>query len=548
MLGRVTYDTLLARADEEILRFLVGEHVLRLLRFLDPALTRTRVLRQLVIDLYAPAQLLRDPFSRNNLLMLTRAEEAVQLCRELGLSTTSASPTEAFGILTQLDVRAGSAFERKLHEVLNVSSDNTPDALDETDRQDWIDVNPDYGLYTHQRDAVERTIGSLTSEPRRVLLHMPTGSGKTRVAMNVVAEHLRRTEPSLVVWLAFSEELCEQAISEFQRAWSKLGNRELRAYRFWGSFDCDLDDLRDGFVVAGLSKMYNVARVSIHRIANLADKVRFVVLDEAHVAIADTYALTVEVLATKQQETQLLGLTATPGRTWLDIDADEELAAFFGRNKVTLSVDDYDNPIDYLVDEGFLARAHFRSLLYEGGYVPSQHDLNSVAQSLDIPTRVLNQIAEDEQRNLVIVRELEQLACHHSRILFFAASVAHAKMIATVLKARDLDASVVTGETPSLARSRIINRFRGIACKPQILCNYGVLTTGFDAPAISAAVIGRPTKSLILYSQMVGRAIRGPRVGGTEHCEIVTVVDRNLPGFGSVAESFTNWEDVWKEV
>ncbi|MCY3568274.1 MAG: restriction endonuclease, partial [Chloroflexi bacterium] len=68
-----------------------------------------------------------------------------------------------------------------------------------------------------------------------------------------------------------------------------------------------------------------------------------------------------------------------------------------------------------------------------------------------------------------------------------------------------------------------------------------------DAPAVSAALIARPTKSLVLYSQMVGRAIRGPRMGGTEACEVVTVVDRNLPGFGSVAESFLNWEDVWEE-
>jgi superfamily II DNA or RNA helicase len=71
------------------------------------------------------------------------------------------------------------------------------------------------------------------------------------------------------------------------------------------------------------------------------------------------------------------------------------------------------------------------------------------------------------------------------------------------------------------------------------------LTAGFDAPRTSAALIARPTKSLVLYSQMVGRAIRGPRAGGNKEAEIVTVVDRGLPGFGSVAEAFNNWEDVW---
>ena len=79
-----------------------------------------------------------------------------------------------------------------------------------------------------------------------------------------------------------------------------------------------------------------------------------------------------------------------------------------------------------------------------------------------------------------------------------------------------------------------------------ILVNFGVLTTGFDAPSASAVVIARPTQSLVLFSQMVGRAIRGPRAGGTETCEIVTVVDPSLPGFGDVAAAFLNWEDVWQ--
>ena len=75
----------------------------------------------------------------------------------------------------------------------------------------------------------------------------------------------------------------------------------------------------------------------------------------------------------------------------------------------------------------------------------------------------------------------------------------------------------------------------------------GVLTTGFDAPDISAAMIARPTRSLVLYSQMVGRATRGLKAGGNAEAEIVTVIDPDLPGFGSIADAFKNWEDVWHE-
>ena len=72
------------------------------------------------------------------------------------------------------------------------------------------------------------------------------------------------------------------------------------------------------------------------------------------------------------------------------------------------------------------------------------------------------------------------------------------------------------------------------------------MTTGFDAPRTSAVLVARPTKSLVLYSQMVGRAIRGVKAGGNEKAEVVTVVDYQLPGFGSVADAFKNWEDVWE--
>ena len=60
-----------------------------------------------------------------------------------------------------------------------------------------------------------------------------------------------------------------------------------------------------------------------------------------------------------------------------------------------------------------------------------------------------------------------------------------------------------------------------------------------------AAVIARPTKSLVLFSQMVGRATRGEKAGGNKRAEVATVVDTRLPGFCNVADAFDNWEDVW---
>ena len=78
-----------------------------------------------------------------------------------------------------------------------------------------------------------------------------------------------------------------------------------------------------------------------------------------------------------------------------------------------------------------------------------------------------------------------------------------------------------------------------------ILLNYGVLTTGFDAPKANVAIIARPTQSVSLYSQMVGRVMRGPNANGKDKCKIITVKDP-IHGFRDMGESFKFWEDIWK--
>ncbi len=402
---------------------------------------------------------------------------------------------------------------------------------------------PGYGLFPHQRRALHEAADALDAPPHRVVLHMPTGAGKTRTAMHLVARHLcERKENGLVVWLVYGEELCEQAASEFETAWAHLGDREVHIARFWG--DRALDVPTDGLVIASLPKLYAMAMRRVGDLAALARAATLVVVDEAHQAVAPTYALVIDAL-TVGTRTPLVGLTATPGRTWNDLDADEALSRFFGRRKVTLRVDGYTNPVDYLVTEGYLARARFEPLHHDGALRLSAHEQNQVAHDLDLPAAVLRRLAADEQRNAAILGRIERLVRAHPRVLVFAATVAHADLLASVLRARGTEAYSVSAKTPPTARRQRLDRFLAPDDRPVALCNYGVLTTGFDAPRTSAALVARPTKSLVLYSQMIGRALRGPRAGGNANAEIITVLDRALPGFGSVAEAFINWEDVW---
>ena len=407
-------------------------------------------------------------------------------------------------------------------------------------------VVPAYGLFDHQRSAVRKLMPVLAQDNRRAVLHLPTGVGKTRTAMHIVAEYLSGNEQSVVVWLASGSELLEQAVDSFRIAWGHLGNRPVSVETMWGSKDCALDDFTDGFLAIGLSKAWALmSREDPGWAARLAARVRLVVFDEAHQSIARTYRRITEEL-TLDYRCALLGLTATPGRTWADLDKDGVLAEFYGYNKIGLEVPG-ENPIAYLIENEYLAKPNFRTMFAEPGISLSDREVADMADALDIPRQVLDVLSISEKYIVAVLNAIEQLFAEgHRRVLVFAASVRHARVLTAILAARGLFAAVVTSSTPEQERRRAIRNFTQDSNeRPMALVNFGVLTTGFDAPKASAVVIGRPTQSLVLYSQMVGRAIRGPKAGGTEHCEVVTVVDPNLPGFGDVAAAFENWEDVW---
>lgn len=536
--GVYSFDDLLARAAEQTLQDIVGRHVVRLLGRIDPALVQPDRLRDVAMGLRTPSEMMLEPATRRELLSLLPREQATLLARALKLDEE-----RPYAEFEALSIRKGSDRERALLDFFSLP---LPEARTAELPPSSIEIKASHGLFPHQRVATRRVVQNLRREPRRVLLHMPTGSGKTRTAMNVIAELLNDSEPSLVVWLAHSEELCEQAVEEFERTWASLGNRTLPVHRWWGAHDAPPPTMRDGLVVAGLSKVYHSARRSIGSVGWMAGRVSLVVMDEAHQAIAPTYDFVLSLLTQAGSPAPMLGLSATPGRTWNDLDEDQRLADFFFRRKVSLELDGYSNPIDYLVDEGYLASVEHESLTHQSSIELTSRDLNDLAAGLEIPPRVIKQLAEDEQRNLLVVHRVERLARRHNRILVFAASVENAHVLATVLQSRGLWARAVTGTTPGGERARLIADYKREGGDVRILVNYGVLTTGFDAPQTSGAIIARPTNSLVLYSQMVGRAIRGPRAGGNATAEIVTVVDTALPGFGSLAEGFHNWEDVWE--
>ncbi|MCY0940118.1 MULTISPECIES: DEAD/DEAH box helicase [Streptomyces] len=531
----IAFAAVLTSAPLSYVRNLLGEHACDLLDLLHQGQGTDETLRKVAASAVSPERLIGDPLERAQLLEFIPEGKRTELAQRLGHEGPE-RPGDFLGALPwSLEQR------RALLGFLGLVVDRAPE-VPVTSRSF---ITPQYGMFPHQRLAAGRAQRMLYSGERRVVLHLPTGVGKTRTAMNIICDHLRRHEPSVVVWLARGRELLEQAAVEFEQAWTVLGNREVAVARMWGDAPTDLDAIGDGIVILGLDKASAAANADPTFLDRLGLRATLTTFDEAHQAIAPTYRRIVDAL-TLRSDSSLLGLTATPGRTWADIAEDEKLSDFFARQKVMLEIDGHDNPVTALIEQGYLARPAFRTVAADSGAHLSSRDQQALAASFDIPDALMTRLADNVQWNLQVVRTVLDLSEHHRRILLFAASVEHSRLLVAVLSVLGLDADQVTAESPARHRDRAIARFKGPGTRPMILSNYGVLTTGFDAPAASAAVIARPTQSLVLYSQMVGRVIRGPKAGGTPNCDIVTVIDPELPGFGDVAEAFTNWEDVWK--
>jgi superfamily II DNA or RNA helicase len=530
----------LSRADTPTLMNWIGREAGELVHLLDSRLESPAKLSELVLGLRTEAHLLDDETSRRDLLDLLRPPEAHELIQ--AVTGSNALVGDVYDALRTIDFRRGGprsalfAFFEVPVPVPSVVA--TPPAVST--------CSPAYPLFAYQIDVQARAHVVIEGELGRALLHMPTGAGKTRTAMNLVADYLREGNMRVVVWLAHSEELCDQAVREFEKAWQVLGNRAVPVHRYWGGFESDLSAIMDGVVVAGLAKLFARTKADSNVITGLATRRPFVVMDEAHQAIAPTYSLLLNILVPSNRGGRLLGLSATPGRTWNDVGADQRLAEFFGGQKIALQISGYDNPVQYLIEQQYLARATYRRIECNSGVALTSAERQQLSETLELPESYLTRLGASAQRSLQIIVEIEKLARVHQRIIVFAASVHQSELLATVLTARGHRARSVTTRTKKDARAAIIDQYKVDDGIPFVLCNYGILTTGFDAPKTSAAVIARPTMSLVLYSQMVGRAIRGLKAGGNAEAEIVTVVDPDLPGFDSVESAFSNWEDVWR--
>lgn len=291
-------------------------------------------------------------------------------------------------------------------------------------------------------------------------------------------------------------------------------------------------------------------------------KGRIIVVDEAHRASATKTKKAIDDLMSYYGKSKsLIGLTATPGRTG-NMDNEIFKAMFDNKiididinilNQLNLSQTEADNLIPekdiikYFQKRGILAKLKRIPLKY-GELTEVEiatlkiHMTNNGYR--DFSEEFLKTIAKNKRRNTVIINKLIELNNQHIPTIVFACSVEHGKLLSAILTMQGIKNGSVFGEMNSIERKNIVNKFKNREDDLNILINYEVLTTGFDATNIRCVFITRPTNSVVLYSQMLGRGLRGPLMGGNEFCELIDIED-NLERYTNESQAFNYFDEYW---
>ncbi len=339
-------------------------------------------------------------------------------------------------------------------------------------------------LRPYQQEAVDATVRYFRQHPEPAVIVLPTGAGKSLV----IAE-LARLARGRVLVLAHVKELVEQNHTK---------------YLAYG--------LEADIFAAGLNRKESNSKVVFGSVQSVArnlnhfdDNFSLVIIDECHrISLSEDsqYQQIIRHLQKYNHLLRILGLTATPyrlGSGWIYqyhyhgmVKGDEHC---FFRECI------YELPLHYMIKNKFLVppeRLDMPVLQYDFSQI-------SINKSGIFNEQELNLSLKKQQRvTPKIVAQIIDYALPLQGCMIFAATVEHAKEILSYLPKHT--AALVTADTPAAERQNVIKQFKNK--KLHFLVNVSVLTTGFDAPHVDVIAILRPTESVSLYQQIVGRGLR----------------------------------------
>ncbi|SFE16079.1 Superfamily II DNA or RNA helicase [Actinopolyspora alba] len=401
-------------------------------------------------------------------------------------------------------------------------------------------------LHSYQKIISEKLRAVLTQQSdkgpaQKGMVELPTGAGKTRVAIETVLKLFKDEVLSgTVLWIAQSTELCEQAVQTFDTVWRHLGDeRSLTIGRLWENNTVNEPDTDVSVVVATDAKIESILDEPEYE---WLSRPAAVFIDEAHRAGGSSrYTRILKWLGVDGHNWKrpLVGLSATPFKGSIeDGQQTRELAARFGNNKLNAFE---ETPYRELQQLGILARVRHEVL--RGIEVTLTAEERQQIELMRRPNSpLLDRIGHNQARMEILVDHILSQPSEWS-ILVFTPSVLSAQVLAATLRYRGISSDAVSGQTGRQERRDVIERFKKNEIR--VLANCDLLVQGFDAPGVRALYIARPTFSPSAYIQMAGRGLRGPENGGKEECLIVDVADN----FGAVNDflGYREYEALWKE-
>lgn len=346
--------------------------------------------------------------------------------------------------------------------------------------QSLIDiVNDDSSLRPYQVNSKKQIYEAWLSV-RSVLFQMPTGTGKTRLFSSIIKDvrsvSVQKTiipQPRILV-LAHRTELIEQ-----------ISNTITNKYQI----TCGI--IKSG-ILENMEALVQIASVqSLTRRLSRWAAVPFgiIIIDEAHHALAKTYLK----ICSAFPNAKMLGVTATPCRL-----NGESFRKIF--DKLIVS-----QPVQKFIDMGYLSKFQYYSIK---PHTSLQYELDNIrffGTNGDYAERELMEICDKTQVRAQLIKSYNTYAKGKKGIVY-TINKAHNMHVAKQYEDIGVSVATIDSDTPAEKRRQIVYDFRN--GKYDIICNVNIFSEGFDCPDIEFIQLARPTLSLALYLQQVGRALR----------------------------------------
>jgi len=391
----------------------------------------------------------------------------------------------------------------------------------------------------HQAEALkelDKWYKSAPTEPRGGILVLPTGGGKTFTASHFICRN-PLSDGFKVLWLAHTHHLLEQAYFGFSGLVGLIAEPKVKLCSrvvsgTIGHFPVASILPTDDVVVSSLQTICNaIANRHQHldRFLESANGRLFVVFDEAHHSPAPSYRSLIQTLRERCPQMHLLGLTATP--TYSEEKKRGWLTKLFPQGII------YQVEARTLMANGILARPVFEEsqTAFDVNFDEREYE-KWAGTNRDLPDAIITSLAGSRKRNEYIAGCYVHNREKYGKTIIFADRWEQCEQLSEILKNRgvradaiyshvdaNLGSAVARNRRTSDENAKVLHAFR--AGELDVLINIRMATEGTDVPDVQTVFLTRQTTSQILLTQMVGRALRGPKFGGTEKAFIVMFID-----------------------